>query len=281
MSSFKCVLLNRAESSHSKLKRYLMSSLCNFGTSWKRIHALLVLQHTEIKASFEKSLIFVRHEFMKNLFQEMLGFVSHAGLDYILGESKRMDYVGTNDNVCGCTLRKTHGLPCAHEMTTYKENGRPIPLDCVHYHWRKLDMVHVPQSNDPIDVPLKSLEERFMSWLCGTDDDTKRQVKRKLEEIMTPGCTTLTEPQEKIKTKGRPTKEEASTRRMLSSFEIALSGQDCHSQAPNVKGLDIKAPSKRPYRRQPKQAKDNVQSKKLTPTTASTGESTMKAKKGP
>ncbi|BBH02463.1 Myzus persicae-induced lipase 1 [Prunus dulcis] len=56
---------NRAESAHSKLKRQLGTSRCNFETSWAKIHTMLVLQNTAIKASFERSQSFVQHEFNK------------------------------------------------------------------------------------------------------------------------------------------------------------------------------------------------------------------------
>ena len=55
--------LNSAESAHAKLKRYLSSSLGKFDTSWAKIHALLELQHTEIKASFEKSINVILYNF--------------------------------------------------------------------------------------------------------------------------------------------------------------------------------------------------------------------------
>ncbi|CAL2257022.1 unnamed protein product [Prunus armeniaca] len=66
---------NRAESAHSKLKRQLSTSQCNFKTSWAKIHAMLVLKHIEIKASFERSQSFVQHEFNKvSLLKDLIGF---------------------------------------------------------------------------------------------------------------------------------------------------------------------------------------------------------------
>ena len=47
----------RAESAHAKLKRHLGSSQGDFESSWNVINALIELQHTEIKASFERSIL--------------------------------------------------------------------------------------------------------------------------------------------------------------------------------------------------------------------------------
>ena len=46
----------RAESAHAKLKRHLGSFQGDFESSWNVINALIELQHTEIKASFERSI---------------------------------------------------------------------------------------------------------------------------------------------------------------------------------------------------------------------------------
>ena len=75
--------LFRAESAHAKLKTYLGSSFQNFETSWSKIHALLELQHTEIKASFEKSINVVLHNFKSSQFKFMRDVVSIAALNKI------------------------------------------------------------------------------------------------------------------------------------------------------------------------------------------------------
>jgi len=78
--------LFRAESAHAKLKRYLGASLQNFETSWGKIHALLELQHTEIKASFEKSINMVLHNFKSFQFKFLCGVVSITALNKIVEE---------------------------------------------------------------------------------------------------------------------------------------------------------------------------------------------------
>lgn len=33
--------------------------------------------------------------------------------------------------LCGCDVRRTHGLPCAHEIAEYVREGPPIPIACI------------------------------------------------------------------------------------------------------------------------------------------------------
>ncbi|KAL7246197.1 hypothetical protein ACSBR2_001347 [Camellia fascicularis] len=111
------------ESSHAKLKRYLRSSQGNFELNWTRIHNLLELQHSEIKSSFEKSKIVVQHDFKPAQFKELRSNVSITTLEIILAESKRASSVGIDITACGCVIRRTYGLPCAHEIANYmREN---------------------------------------------------------------------------------------------------------------------------------------------------------------
>lgn len=76
----------------------------------------------------------MQHSFTPSVFKELRGLVARNALDMILSESKRADLIGIDISACGCVVRHTHGLPCAHEIGEYKREGRPIPLDSVHSH---------------------------------------------------------------------------------------------------------------------------------------------------
>ena len=54
---------NRAESAHTRLKKYLSSSMSDFSTNWKSVHDMLELQHAAIHASFHTSIIMLEHRF--------------------------------------------------------------------------------------------------------------------------------------------------------------------------------------------------------------------------
>ncbi|XP_020418037.1 protein FAR-RED ELONGATED HYPOCOTYL 3 [Prunus persica] len=256
---------NRAETAHAKLKKQLGNSMCTFGTSWDKIHPLIELQHNKIKASFEKSLSFVQHDCRKEDFKELIGFVSISALDNIMVELKRLDYIGVDSISCGCIIKHTHGLPCAHEMQEFKQTHRPIPLDCIHPRWRKLYFLEprpIATSNNP---PENAQLELFVKWFQSCSSETKRHFSMKLQEIMNPASTTLTQPQLKIKTKGRP-KVDTSTQRLPSAFEVVLFGQDsAHSTDKVVTRPPRKKPKTIPQKRSVYRPKPIVDDSCLTP----------------
>ncbi|XP_020255315.1 uncharacterized protein LOC109832304 [Asparagus officinalis] len=59
--------------------------------------------------------------------------------------------MGQDPTTCGCYLRRTHGLPCAHELQYYIINGYSIPLDQIHDYWKKLDIQFPIFPNDAAD----------------------------------------------------------------------------------------------------------------------------------
>ena len=114
------LILCRAESSHAQLKRQLGSSQGNFEAVWTKIHSLSELQHTSIRSSFEKSKTIVQHNFKPAEYKELRGNISKNALEKIFTEAKRANLVGINASVCGCVIRRTHGLPCAPESNESK-----------------------------------------------------------------------------------------------------------------------------------------------------------------
>ncbi|XP_062012413.1 uncharacterized protein LOC133728965 [Rosa rugosa] len=227
---------NRVESAHAKLKRQLNSSQLDFNISWDHIHSLIELHHTDIKASFEKSRCFLQHDFKHEYLKELISYVSITALNKIVCEANRADSIKKDVACCGCVIRVTHGLPCAHEIAEYKRSNRPIPIDAVHNHWRQLGINQAIHNDTEEKVPVKQHMLRLETWIKQQNDEDRRHLLIKIDELMNPGSTFLTEPVERAKTKGRPHKTDTSTRRLPSGFEIenTLSGPDSHSQAPTV-----------------------------------------------
>ncbi|XP_021808647.1 uncharacterized protein LOC110752332 [Prunus avium] len=147
--------------------------------------------------------------------RELVGFVSIKALSVIVCELERLEIDGVDTLSCGCTIRRTHQLPYAHEIAEYRDRDVPIPLDVVHSHWRKLDLINIRNSSHGTTSPGRSQLQRFNIWNEQQDDEKKRQVHMTLKELMNPGSTALTEP------KGRPRKVDTSTCRLPSAFEIA------------------------------------------------------------
>ncbi|KAL7236169.1 hypothetical protein ACSBR1_019437 [Camellia fascicularis] len=176
---------NRVGSSHAKLKRYLGSSSGSFQSNWSRIHNLLELQYIDIKSSFEKSKTIVLHKFKPAQFKDLRGNVSIAALEMIFAEAKRAAVVGIDDVACGCVVRRTHGLPCAHEIADCMRENRPIPLTSVNPHWSKLDMFNIrKKSNSFLDC--KSELDMFARHYEVVDPTMQVQMLKKSREIQRP-----------------------------------------------------------------------------------------------
>ena len=219
----------RAKSAHAKLKRHLGSSQGDFESSWDVINALIELQHTEIKASFERSISIVEHQFNNAMFKELRGMVSRASLNMILMEFKRATQVEIEKGVCGCVNRTSYGFPCAHELAELIKEGHTIPLDSVNSHWRKLDTMNDNVSSELTITPeIDSILRQF----ANCDEAGKIALKKKLRELAYPATTSMFPPLEKVKAKGRPSlKINLSTKRAPSLFEIVESAHDSTSPA--------------------------------------------------
>ncbi|XP_028111262.1 uncharacterized protein LOC114309680 [Camellia sinensis] len=223
------VTTNRAESAHAKLKRQLGSCQVSFQASFEKIHSLLELQHTDIKASFEKSLIVVQHQFKPSQFRELRGNVSISTLEYLLVESKRANSIGIDVEACGCVLRHTNGLPCAHEIVDYIRQDRPIPLATIHSQWRQLH-ISICKKEEETKVTCHAEVELFVNKFNENDRTMRLELLKKLKEIVYPGSTFLVEPEVKPKTRHQDHKKiNVSTPRDLCAFELVQSGHDSFS----------------------------------------------------
>lgn len=221
----------RAESAHSKLKKHLDSSLCNFEQAWFKMHSLLELSFTELKASFEQSLTKVKHVFHIKEFKNLRGVVSTKALDLIHSEIVRIQAVRDDEALCGCVIRKTHGLPCAHELACLGSN-LPIPLAMVDVHWTRLHLIERKDEKKNEPGVLEKME-LLLNDVRKMDTPYQLQIYKKMLEVVQPQTSNLASPKCKTKTRGRESKRSAqsSTKRMLSSFELVPS---LASQSPSM-----------------------------------------------
>ncbi|XP_028099074.1 protein FAR1-RELATED SEQUENCE 5-like [Camellia sinensis] len=224
----KYVMDTWAESAHIKLKRQLGSCQVSFQASFEKIHSLLELQHTDIKASFEKSLTIVQHQFKPSQFSEQRGNVSISALEYLLVESKRANSIGIDIEAYGCILRHTHGLPCAHKIADYIRQDRPIPLATIHSQWRQLHNF-ICKKEEETEVSCHAEVELFVNKFNESDRTMQLELLKKLKKIVYPGNTFLVEPVVKPKTRPRDHKKiNVSTRCDPCSFELST---DPHGHA--------------------------------------------------
>ncbi|KAI3843036.1 hypothetical protein MKX03_018291, partial [Papaver bracteatum] len=106
---------NCVEGSHNVFKQYLENSRGGFIECWKHMHNMFRSQLVDIKADFQKSINFIKHE---HNISEFRGLHHH-----------------------------THGLPCAHMLFQYRSQRMPIPLSAIDSQWRQLNLVP-PNGND-------------------------------------------------------------------------------------------------------------------------------------
>ena len=130
---------NRVESPHSRLKKYMTSSMGDLSTNWKQVHNMLESQHTQINASFQTSIIMLEHRFKgKRLWSSLIRNISRKGLHYLVDEAGRPVDIGTDKSRCGCLSLITFGLPCVCAIALKIKNNTHICLDEVHTHWKRL-----------------------------------------------------------------------------------------------------------------------------------------------
>ncbi|KAI3868254.1 hypothetical protein MKX03_000165 [Papaver bracteatum] len=139
---------NRVEGAHNVFKKYLENSRGGIIECWKHMHNMFRSQLVDIKAYFQKNINFIKHEHNITEFKGLHHHVSQYALDIIRSELGKLDKLGNMcEKLCGCILRKTHGLPYAHMLFQYRSQHIPIPLSAIDSQWRQLNLVP-PNGND-------------------------------------------------------------------------------------------------------------------------------------
>lgn len=75
---------------------------------------VIVIYYNEIQISFGQIITLLEHKFEnKNFYSSLIENVSSAWLNFIYHEVVQEKKTGLDNFKCGCTLRKTHDIPCA------------------------------------------------------------------------------------------------------------------------------------------------------------------------
>ncbi|XP_068477380.1 PKS-NRPS hybrid synthetase cheA-like [Phaseolus vulgaris] len=101
---------------------------------------------------------------------------------------------------CGCTIRSTHGLPCACELASFGVGS--IPLQSVHLIWTRLSFLDISSDDTSAELSIQQEWAVIMNRFKEVDMAGKINIKAKLREIAYPDNTSLCPPREKVKTKG-------------------------------------------------------------------------------
>ncbi|XP_068487107.1 uncharacterized protein [Phaseolus vulgaris] len=221
VKSFETICSPWVESAHWSLKRILQNSMGDLCSCWDAIKHVIILQHNEIKASFEMSLHVIGHTFNVQLYKMLVGFVSKHALILIAEEFDRVNDVGFDSECCGCVLRRTHRLPCACQLARYAMGV--IPLNEVHVMWTRLSFSDLSECDSSSELSIQQEWDVILSRFKQVDMCGKVTIKNKLREIAYPDMTTLCAPLNVVKTKGsqksQTNKFQRSTKRIPSYFE--------------------------------------------------------------
>ncbi|XP_073225751.1 uncharacterized protein [Cicer arietinum] len=165
------------------------------------------------------------HRYSKRLYANLRGVVSKNAIDHIAAEYDRVKYVGIDQTECRCTIRTTHGLPCACEISRYSMIPRSIPLDDIHVWWSKLTF-HVDASSKPSELSVKHEIDVIVKTFVEFDVPGKISLKGKLREIAYPSTTPMFPPVAKVKTKGALKKGKRYQKEINQPSVIHLGGND-------------------------------------------------------
>ncbi|XP_019158464.1 PREDICTED: uncharacterized protein LOC109155202 [Ipomoea nil] len=221
---------NRVESQHANLKKYLESSQSDLETSLDYIDRVIKSQDTSIKSSLEQSKIVIRHRFNTSHFQELRGFVSIHALNLIFNEFARSQVGEFTFENCGCQLRTSCGLPCAHEQVTYF-NCKPIALDSIDIFWRKLDLSSsISLTNE--DFGVEHELHMFKDQLKKQSRTGKFSILRKFRELIAPSTTSIRESAVQLNVCGRPSSKNKSLIRTLSLRKTQVEPNNIQFQEP-------------------------------------------------
>ncbi|KAF8412056.1 hypothetical protein HHK36_000009 [Tetracentron sinense] len=220
---------SRVESAHAQLKRYLQVSTSNLTTAWQSFDNLINQQHTDIKSSFSVSRIKMPHVYNQIFYRELCGLVSIYALGKIEEQKELAESYQASNMVdaqkCKHVIRRSLGIPCAHELVIYVKEGRSLPLSMIHDHWKRLTLVDESSSKE-LFKDIAPEFEMIIARYIKSNQHQKVEIKQKLREIADPASIQMKEPVVPVKQRGRPKgsvkrlpKNSKSTKRDPSAFE--------------------------------------------------------------
>ncbi|GER40521.1 major facilitator superfamily protein [Striga asiatica] len=115
---------------------------------------------------------------------------------------------------CGCQLRTSCGLPCAHELNFYMKEDLFIPLQEIDVFWRTLDIPD-PTVEEEDDVTCDAELERFKKGFADQPKSGKVSFLRKLRGIFEPSTYIVGEPSVHKNIRGRPSSKSSKDKQVL------------------------------------------------------------------
>lgn len=142
------------------------------------------------------------HEGLKEMGVLQFGSISRVTLRCINEAFLRVNYVGTNTQTCGCTLRTSCGFSYSCELGRYISDDKLISIDVVHVYLRKLSMEGQQEvdTDDGSEMDMTSTIEASWRRFVSLDVIGKRELKSRMCEISYPDMTLMCPPPHRIKT---------------------------------------------------------------------------------
>ncbi|GER41794.1 ovarian tumour [Striga asiatica] len=130
------------------------------------------------------------------------------------GEYKDIGSIEITAETCGCQLRTSCGLPCAHELNFYMKEDLFIPLQEIDVFWRTLDIPD-PTVEEEDDVTCDAELERFKKGFADQPKSGKVSFLRKLRGIFEPSTYIVGEPSVHKNIRGRPSSKSSKDKQVL------------------------------------------------------------------
>jgi hypothetical protein len=142
-------MINRVESSHALLKRYITSSQIDLFTVWLQIQQAVSSQIQNIKADVANSRIKTPLHLTRAYYEACFGYITNTAI-----RLANSNYTSVARPLKPCTgvFTTTTGLPCVHTIDKIREDGDSLLPSHFHKYWhwdRYLDLA------EPVLEPLR------------------------------------------------------------------------------------------------------------------------------
>ncbi|KEH36852.1 hypothetical protein MTR_2g023140 [Medicago truncatula] len=144
-------------------------------------------------------------EVFKEICDDNTNFHDYVHEQWLIPHKERFVEAWTNKCSCHCTIRTTHGLPCACELARYSMMPSAIPLDVVHIFWRRLNFFD-DGFNKSSEFSMKPEIDALMRRFDELDMCGKIALKSKVHELVFPTTTSMYPPPNKVNVKDAPKK---------------------------------------------------------------------------
>ncbi|KAG5562042.1 hypothetical protein RHGRI_004924 [Rhododendron griersonianum] len=206
-------------------------------------------------AQYEERLCVLKRDFemVPAALQYAKGSCFVESMTLVLAASHQVEWFVESKRQCECSLRHTHGLPCAHEIAPYKMGNIPLPIELIHDHWKRLSLL-APQNEGSMEETLLAHFDCFYNKFLNEENyDAKVNYVKKMQELAHPKSSSLLEPKVNAQPRGRKStkeknaaKEQNSTRRDPSEFEHVLASLETPKPVKEKPRRNLKGKAKVP-----------------------------------